>query len=142
MSHFIKDVLYFTASALVAIGFGLGASFAPGAFLPGLLVALAVALAAVFGGVLLTVTTRALFSLAQTGRVVQYASFWAAGAVSLKLAAVLFSSVLFVSSASLASLVALIVCFTSATLTGQIPWKGRTWLPLRAKKSDKSADKH
>jgi len=133
MSHFIKVTLYFFASALVAIGFGLGASFTPGSFLPGLLVALAVSLAAVFGGVFLTMQARARFSLMQTGRFVQYASFWATGALALKIAALLFSSVLVVPSAALASFVALVVCFTSATLTGQIPWKGRTWLPVRFK---------
>jgi hypothetical protein len=133
MSHLIKVTLYFFASALVAIGFGLGASFTAGAFLPGLLVALAVSLAAVLGGVFLTVQARSIFSLVQTGRVVQYGSFWAAGAVALKVAALIFSSVLVVPNAALASLVALAFCFTSATLTGQIPWKGRTWLPVRMK---------
>jgi len=133
MSHLIKVILYFFGSALVALLFGLGAHFTAGSLLPGIVVAALVSVAAVAGGVFLTVQARAIFSLMQTGRFVQYGSFWLAGAVALKIAALLFSSVLVVTSASLASFVALVVCFTTATLTGQIPWKGRTWLPVRMK---------
>jgi len=133
MSHLIKVILYFFGSALVALFFGLGAHFTAGNLLPGVVVALLVSVAAVAGGVFLTVQARSIFSLMQTGRFVQYASFWLSGVVALKIAALLFSSVLVVSSASLASFVALVVCFSAATFTGRIPWKGRTWLPVRMK---------
>ncbi len=116
MSHIVKVSLYFFASALVAIGFGLGASFAPGAVLPGLLVAAVVSVAAVFGGVTITMQTRARLGLMQTGRFVQYGAFWATGALALKVAGLLLGSVLVVSSAALASFVAMAICFTAATL--------------------------
>jgi len=131
MSYLIKVILYFFASTLVAVGFGLGASFGTGYLIPGLVVALLVAASAVAGGVALTVAARSVFKLAQTGRFVQYASFWAAGALALKVASALFGTVLVVSNAPLTAFVALVVCFTAATLSGQIPWKGRTWLPVR-----------
>lgn len=133
MSHLIKVILYFFASSLIALGLGLGAHIAAGSLLPGVLIAALVSTAAVAGGVFVTVQARSIFNLVQTGRFIQYASFWASGAIALKIAGLLFSSVLVVSSASTAAFVAMAICFTAATLTGQIPWKGRTWLPVRMK---------
>jgi hypothetical protein len=134
MSHFVKVALYFFASALVTLGFGIGASLASGALFSGALVAALVSAAAVAGGVFLTVQARSLFTLMQTGRLIQYGSFWLSGLVALKIAALLFSSVLVVTNGAVASLVATAICFTAATLSGRIPWKGRTWLPVRLKK--------
>ncbi|MBU6452446.1 MAG: hypothetical protein KGS72_11745 [Cyanobacteria bacterium REEB67] len=133
MSHFVKVALYFFASALVTLGFGIGAGFASGALFGGILVSALVSAAAVAGGVFLTVQARSLFNLMQTGRFIQYGSFWLSGLVALKVAALLFSSVLVVTNGALASLVATAICFTAATASGRIPWKGRTWLPVRMK---------
>jgi hypothetical protein len=140
MSHFFKVTLYFFAASLVAASFGLGASFTAftlGAHITGALVSLAVSAAAVFGGVFITQQSRARFNLMQTGRLVQYGSFWLTGALAFKVAGLVLGSFLVVSNAALASLVATVICFTAATATGRIPWKGRTWLPVRMKNNKK-----
>jgi hypothetical protein len=133
MSHFVKTTLYFFAATLITLGFGLGASFSAGMILPGLLVSLLVAAPATFSAVFLTMKARSSFSLMQTGRFVQYASFWATGAIALKIVSLIFASVIVVSNLALASFSAMAICMISATLFGQIPWKGRTWLPVRFK---------
>ncbi|HEY9757330.1 MAG TPA: hypothetical protein V6C97_19330 [Oculatellaceae cyanobacterium] len=82
------------------------------------------------GGLLLTIVLRQVFSLVQTGRFLQYACFWL-GVYGAALAGrVLFSGVLQANSA-LFAFVTFALAFAVMTATGEVPWKGRTWLPVR-----------
>ena len=135
MQHLLKMFLLFLGAAAVTLIFGLGAS-APG-LVSGALTAVLVAAGTLAGGVGLTIWARSTFSLIQTGRFVQYASFWASSAVAFKLVALvfaLFGVTVALTSTALASFVTFALCFAVATAVGEVPVKGRTWMPVRLKK--------
>ena len=84
-------------------------------------------------GTFSTAMTRAKFNLIQTGRVIQWLGFWLATSISVGL-----SSYLFADNASVASSLlnggAIFACsFAFAYGIKEIPWRGRTWLPMRRK---------
>lgn len=120
---------YFFVAALVTTFFGLGASA------PSIGTALAASAVTGFvslvGGIFVTMVLRSAFGLVQTGRVLQYAGFWLATLPALSLASWLTGAT--VGSAGLAALVVVVIAFTGATLAGEVPTKGRTWLPMRRK---------
>lgn len=135
MQHLQKMFLLFLGAAVVTLGFGLGVS-APGLISGGLTAAL-VAAGTLAGGVGLTIWLRSRFALIQTGRFLQYGSFWLSSALSFKLVALvfgLFGVTIALSSTALASFVTFALCFAVATAIREVPIKGRTWMPVRLKK--------
>ncbi len=126
--HFLNMLGYFIGAAALSMLLGLGVS--AGGLLSG------IAAAAIIGGVGLvvglgaTIVLRSVFSLMQTGRFIQYASFFLGTWLGVSLASLAISS-LVVSSGWLAGLLIFAIAFGAATLTGEVPTKGRTWLPRR-----------
>jgi hypothetical protein len=90
-------------------------------------------IASVFLGTLLTASTRAYFGLIQTGRVIQYLGFWLATSLSLGVASYLFTDGATFASSLFGGLVIFACSFATAYLLGEIPWRGRTWLPMKRK---------
>lgn len=132
MQHLHKMFFYFLAAAAVTFVFGLGVSVGAGVaeVLGAALAATLVSAGALAGGVGLTIALRSLFGLMQIGRILQYAAFWLAAAVSLKLVGLVFASPV-VHSALLAGFTIFAIAFTAAIITGEVPTKGRSWLPVK-----------
>lgn len=139
MQHLWKMFFYFLAAAAVTTVFGLGVT--AGDVLPTALAAVLVSAGALIGGVGLTIGMRALFGLMQVGRLLQYTAFWLSAALSLKLVGIigglLFAASLTVNSALLAGFTVFAIAFAAATITGEVPTKGRTWLPMKMKSPPK-----
>lgn len=135
MQHLWKMFFYFLAAAAVTCVFGLGVS--AGDILPTALAAALVSAGALIGGVGLTIGLRALFGLMQVGRLLQYTAFWLSAAASLKIVGIIsgliFAASLSVNSALLAGFTVFAIAFAAATITGEVPTKGRTWLPMKMK---------
>ena len=133
MQHLHKMFFYFLAAAAVTCVFGLGVS--AGDILPTALAAILVSAGALIGGVGLTIGLRALFGLMQVGRLLQYTAFWLSAAASLKIVGIIgglvFAAGLTVNSALLAGFTVFAIAFAAATITGEVPTKGRTWLPMK-----------
>lgn len=135
MQHLWKMFFYFLVAAAVTCVFGLGVT--AGDLLPTALAAALVSAGALIGGVGSTIALRSLFGLAQVGRLIQYTAFWLSAALSLKLIGIigglLFAASLTVNSALLAGFAVFAMAFASATITGEVQFKGRTWLPMKMK---------
>ena len=135
MQHLWKMFFYFLTAAAVTTVFGLGVT--AGDLLPTALAAVLVSAGALIGGVGLTIGMRAMFGLMQVGRLLQYTAFWLSAALSLKIIGIigglLFAASLTVNSALLAGFTVFAMAFAAATITGEVPTKGRTWLPMKMK---------
>lgn len=135
MQHLWKMFFYFLAAATVTCVFGLGVS--AGDIIPTALAAILVSAGALIGGVGLTIGMRALFGLMQVGRLLQYTAFWLSAAASLKIVGIIggliFAASLSVNSALLAGFTVFAIAFAAATITGEVPTKGRTWMPMKMK---------
>lgn len=110
-----------------------GASASAPSLLAVVLTGLTAAAIALLAGILVTAMTRRLLRLTQTGRLIQYTGFWLASWLGLKAGAYFFSAVTLTYPA-LAGLVLFAIAFGSATALGEVPWRGRTWLPVADKK--------
>lgn len=129
--HFLNMIGYFVAAAaaILLLGFNVTA----GSFLAGLGSAVIIGATGLIVGLGVTIALRAVFGLMQTGRIIQYLCFWAGTWLGLSIASFLIPA-LVVGSAVGASLAIFALAFGAATLTGEVPWKGRTWLPMRMPK--------
>jgi hypothetical protein len=134
-NHFnhLRNMLgYFLAASLIVVFCGPGTS-TTGSIFGATLAAAITAVIGLIGGIFVTMIFRSAFKLVQTGRVLQYLGFWLASSLGLLAAAALSGSVA-VSSPVLAGFAVFAIGFGSATAFGEVPWRGRTWLPLRRKK--------
>lgn len=129
--HFLNMNGYFIAAAALTllIGFGMSA----GSLLSGLLSAVVIGVTGLTVGLGATILIRQVFGLMQTGRFIQYLSFFLGTWLGVGLASLLFSG-LVITSAAGAALTTFAFAFGAATLVGEVPWKGRTWLPMRMPK--------
>lgn len=131
LQHFWNMLAYFGAAAVLVLALTPGLSVAGGLIgvaLSGVgLGAVTLAL-----GIAVTIVIRRVGSLVQTGRLQQYGSFWLAAWLGLQ-GLMLLGVVSGVDSAAVSSLIVFGVAFGAATLFGEVPWKGRTWLPMRRK---------
>jgi hypothetical protein len=130
VSHLRNMFLYFLAATLLVfttgVGLTLGSSW--------LLIALAAAVipAITLGvGIGSTMQLRGLLSLMQTGRLIQWAAFFIGALLSLHIASLIGAVTL--TSHWLSALVLFATAFGAATVFGEVPWRGRTWLPVRRK---------
>jgi hypothetical protein len=87
----------------------------------------------VFLGTLSTASIRAKCGLIQTGRFIQYLGFWLATSLSLGLSSYLFTDGATIMSTLFGGLIIFSCSFATAYLLGEIPWRGRTWLPMKRK---------
>ena len=131
LGHFYRMFNYFAASSLITTV--LTASFA--STLAGwgmaLLASLLIAAGSLAGGILVTMMTRNAFGLIQTGRILQYSGFILSALISTVVVGFLLSAFVSFGSPLLTGLLLFALAFGSATLTGEVPTKGRTWLPKR-----------
>lgn len=124
--HFFNMLIFFVAAAFLTLSFSGSISNVVGLLGGGLVIG-AVGMVLGLG---LTIVFRSAFTLVQTGRFLQYACFWVGTWTGIKLAASLFSSVV-IGSPVLISFIIFAIAFGIATLSGEVPTKGRTWLPKR-----------
>lgn len=124
--HFFNMLIFFVGASFLTLSFS-GAINSVLSLLGGGIVIGAVGMVLGLG---LTIVFRSAFKLVQTGRFLQYACFWAGTWAGIKLAALIFSG-LAVGSPLVVSLVIFALAFGGATWAGEVPTKGRTWLPKR-----------
>lgn len=129
--HFYNMIGYFVGAAALTLLLGFGVEAA--GLMSGAGAALIIGIVGLVFGLGATIALRALFGLMQTGRILQYVSFFLGSWLGVALAALLIST-LVVTHAWLAGLVVFAVAFGAATATGEVPIKGRTWLPMRMPK--------
>ncbi|MBX3151940.1 hypothetical protein KF728_17415 [Candidatus Obscuribacterales bacterium] len=129
--HFLMMNGYFIAAAAITLLLGVGVS--AGSLLTGIMAAAIIGVTGMFFGLGVTIALRAVLGLMQTGRVVQYLCFILGSWLGVGLASLLIGS-LSVTSGFGAALATFSLAFGAATLVGEVPWKGRTWLPVRMPK--------
>jgi hypothetical protein len=122
--------LYFLVATGLVFGFGIGTSVT-GSWLLAALSAAVVAGFAVLGGIFGTMQMRQRLGLMQTGRLVQWASFAFAAFVGLELVGFLLGGTLSVFNPFCSAAAIFAIAFVPALLFGEVPWRGRTWLPKR-----------
>jgi hypothetical protein len=128
--HAVMMVVIFMSMTLLATMAGLVQS---SSFLSAIAVIVASGVTSVFLGTLLTASTRAYFGLIQTGRFIQYLGFWLATSLSVGLSSYMFTDGATFASSLFGGLVIFSCSFATAYLLGEIPWRGRTWLPMKRK---------
>ena len=131
-AHLLRMCVIFILASLVDVFAQIGLSY-NGGLVSSALTAVLVALTTLTGGIFCTMILRTIFGLHQTGRILQYAGFVLASGAAIK-ATTLFVSSLQVNNLWLSGAVITLIAFAIATLTGVMPWRKRTWLPLRRKK--------
>lgn len=131
LAHARNLWLYFVAAAAFTTFAGIGV--AANGWLAVVLAALLVGSVSIIVGIGTTAVVRRAFNLIQTGRFVQYAGFAFASFLGYVIAGSVLAGVT-VTGALLAGLVTFGIAFGAATLLGEVPWRGRTWLP-KARKS-------
>ncbi|MBK9620873.1 MAG: hypothetical protein IPO31_17000 [Candidatus Obscuribacter sp.] len=129
-SHLLKMYGYFLLGSLICMILGMGASLST---LSDIFAAAAITAAlSLVGGIFVTASVRALFGLTQTGRLVQYAGFWLATLGALQLTDY-FVPVYLLVGGTVAAFVIVLFSFAGAITFGEVPVKGRGWLPVRRK---------
>jgi len=129
-SHLLKMYGYFLLGSLICMILGMGASLST---LSDIFAAAAITAAlSLVGGIFVTASVRALFGLTQTGRLVQYAGFWLATLGALQITDY-FVPVYLLVGGTVAAFVTVLFSFAGAITFGEVPVKGRSWLPVRRK---------
>lgn len=131
-NHLRNMFAYFAVATAVVIGLGVGTTIT-GSWLIAFPAVLAIAAFTAFGGITITMQLRQRLNLVQTGRVVQYASFIASAFLALTLCGWLLGSTFAVANALCTASALFVAAFAPATIFGEVPWHGRTWLPVRRK---------
>jgi Na+/melibiose symporter-like transporter len=127
-AHLRNMFLYFILGTLSVLVFGIGLT--PGDNWAMLVLSLVLVPAStIVLAITATMQLRQRLSLMQTGRFIQWGAFY----LSALLALWLFSlaGAITLSNGWLAALVLFAISFGAATAFGEVPWRGRTWLPMR-----------
>lgn len=133
MMHPTKVFLYFLFASAIAMSFGLGVAVTGTLLAQALTTVVASAIVGAFslgGGMGITIASRSVFGLMQTGRAIQWPAFIVSAWAGLAVVGLLFSSVA-VTSGLFASLAIFAMAFGWGYFRKEIPWKGRTWLPKK-----------
>lgn len=135
-AHFAKMLLYFLGAALIVLAAGLwGIRASTWAAVLGS--AAVISGGGLLSGLLMTIVLRAAFRLKQTGRILQYLCFGGGISLSISVAESFLGGALVVTNQMVATVAIFVLSFGTATLAGQVPFKGRTWLPLPRTQSKK-----
>jgi hypothetical protein len=138
LRHMFNMLGLFTFAAIATIGLHLGAAINAGPsgipFLALAASALTAGAISLVVGIIVTATVRRALNLVQTGRLIQYSGFCLAGWLGLNLSAYFFSAIT-LTAPFVAGFFLFAIAFGLATALGEVPWRGRTWLPMAAKKS-------
>jgi tetratricopeptide (TPR) repeat protein len=138
IAHMLRMFGYFLGStALIGILFQSTLSIPSVTTVVSLLVTASLSLVI---GLVLTIVIRRLANLTQTGRILQYASFWLGSFCAVLLASTLFPGAVWHYSPALESLLIFAFAFGPATYFTEVPWKGRTWLPVAKKRKNRQRD--
>ncbi len=129
-AHLLRMCVIFILASLVDVFAQIGLTYS-GGIVSEALTAVLLALTTLAGGIVATMVLRTIFELHQTGRVLQYGGFVLASGAAIK-ASSLFVPSLQISNLWLAGAMIVLIAFAVATLTGVMPWRKRTWLPLPA----------
>jgi len=147
LKHLLNMYGLFAVAATATVMLHLGAAVSGGLAVPE--EASLLALCATFltcaaislvGGIVVTATLRRAFNLVQTGRLVQYSGFWLASWLGLKLSAYFFAAITLTAPIT-AGFLCFAIAFGLATALGEVPWRGRTWLPSAKRTAASPAQK-
>ena len=135
LRHLLNMYGLFVVAALATTLLHAGATITGGASLVSVACsALTAGAIGLLAGIVVTAVTRRVLRLTQTGRVIQYTGFWLASWLGLKAAAYFFSAIT-LSAPAFAGFVLFALAFGAATALGEVPTRGRTWLPVADKKA-------
>lgn len=132
-SHLINMSAIFSIAVLITFFAEIGAEAGPSYLAMFFASAVAGTIAAA-GGAFIAQGTRAAFGLIQAGRLFQYFAFWLSTMGGLFVSALLFPSVVEIHNFGIAGALIVLIGFVSAIALGEVPTKGRTWLPMRMPK--------
>lgn len=131
-AHLRNMYLYFLVSMLAVLAFGIGLTPGDNWALLTLSFVLVPAITLVLA-ITATMQLRQRLTLMQTGRLIQWGAFYLSGLLGLWLFSLIGAVTL--TNPLLAALALFGIAFAPATLFGEVPWRGRTWLPVRMPKS-------
>jgi len=135
LRHLLNMYGLFVVAALATMFLPVGATITGGAAPLGVaFTALTAGAIGLLAGIVVTAVTRRVLLLTQTGRLIQYTGFWLASWLGLKAAAYFFAAIT-LSAPALAAFVLFAIAFGAATALGEVPTRGRTWLPVADKKA-------
>ncbi len=138
MMHPYKVFLFFLFATAITALFGVGVALPTGDLAMSMLslgvTSVVTALCALAGGMGVTISTRATFSLMQTGRLIQWPAFMLSAWAGLSISSFILGAALTVTSGFLASAMIFGLAFGWGYFRKEIPWKGRTWLPAKMPK--------
>lgn len=129
MSHFAKMFAFFSLASFFVLVTDFGINFTASVF-AAIPASFAIGLATLLGGIFSTMILRTLFNLAQTGRILQYLSFTLVATMVLAISCTALPSILQPSNVLAGGMALFVIAFLPATLTGVVPYKKRTWLPI------------
>jgi hypothetical protein len=139
--HMLKMLVLFLFAAIMTLVLHLGAAISShevhlsGATVVALRYSfLTTAAVSLLAGIIVTATLRRAFNLVQTGRLVQYSGFCLSSWLGLQLSAYFFGAIT-LTAPIVASFALFAIAFGLATALGEVPWRGRTWLPMAKKKT-------
>ncbi|HMP51892.1 MAG TPA: hypothetical protein PKD05_10100 [Candidatus Melainabacteria bacterium] len=137
-SHFLKMLALFTISSAVVTLLSLGVSLT-GGFFQNVAVIFALSLGSLVLGIFFTMLMRTFFGLIQTGRILQYLGFTAAATTMVYLLGLIFPAVVSAGFSLLAGTAIFAIAFLPATVLGVVPYRKRTWLPVKRKKNNSNS---
>ncbi len=129
--HTFNVIAIFSAFAFISLVLTWGFAHQTSTWLGVIAASLVTGVVGVLGGVASTGSMRSLFNWFQTGRLIQWLAFGLSLCLGLWLSDLLIPGVA-VNSYVLLTLMTVISGFVFGILTGVIPIRGRTWLPMSA----------
>lgn len=124
----------FTISSAVVTLLNLGVALT-GGFFQNVAVISGLSLGSLVLGIFFTMLMRTFFGLIQTGRILQYLGFTAAATTMVYLFSLIFPAVVSASFSLLAGVAIFAIAFLPATTLGVVPYRKRTWMPVKRKKN-------
>jgi hypothetical protein len=126
-AHLRNMFLYFVLGTLAVLVFGIGLTPGDNWALLVLSLVLVPAITIVLA-ITATMQLRQRLSLMQTGRLIQWGAFYLSGLLGLWLFSL--AGAVVVTNLLVAALALFAISFGAATAFGEVPWRGRTWLPM------------
>lgn len=129
--HTFNTIAIFAAAAFLALASTWGTAHSIPGWPGGLAAALITGVVGVFGGVAITGGMRSLFNWFQTGRLIQWLAFAATIWLGFWLSTMIVPYVAISNYLALTA-ITVVAGFGFGLLSGVIPTRGRTWLPMKA----------
>jgi hypothetical protein len=129
--HTFNTVAIFAAAAFLALALTWGTTHSIASWAGVLATSVITGVVGVFGGVAITGGMRSLFNWFQTGRFIQWLAFAATLWVGFWLSTLIVPYVAITNYLALTA-ITVVAGFGVGIISGVIPTRGRTWLPMRA----------